>query len=118
IDRKDSSHVGSPDYYAEITHHKEESWRLTRERRRKLLDSLRPTWRAGKGSLLSDLLSRREEVGLGLAAQSGDSEARRRFVEKDLQLAVSVARKYGGQGLSLEVLIQEGNMGLIKADKS
>ena len=74
--------------------------------------------RIGKGGLLSDLLSRREEVGLGPKAQSGDSEARRRFVEKDLQLAVSVARKYGGQGLSLEVLIQEGNMGLIKADKS
>jgi len=74
--------------------------------------------RIGKGSLLSGLLSRREEVGLGRKAQSGDSEARRRFVEKDLQLAVSVARKYGGQGLPLEVLIQEGNMGLKKADKS
>jgi DNA-directed RNA polymerase sigma subunit (sigma70/sigma32) len=51
--------------------------------------------RIGKGGLLS----RKEEVGLGRKAQSGDSEARRWFVEKNLQLAVSVARKYRGQAL-------------------
>jgi RNA polymerase primary sigma factor len=65
--------------------------------------------RIGKGGLLS----RRQEVGLGRKAQSGDSEDRRRFVERNLQLAVS--RESGGQGLPLEVLIQEGNMGLMKA---
>ena len=49
--------------------------------------------RIGKGGLLS----RSQEVGLGRKAQSGDSEARRRFVEKNLQLAVS--RESGGQVL-------------------
>ena len=67
--------------------------------------------RIGKG----ELLSHKEEVELGRKARAGDREARRRFVEKNLRLAVSVARKYRGQGLPLEDLIQEGNVGLIKA---
>ena len=61
------------------------------------------------------LLSHEEELELGRRARAGDSEARRRLVEKNLRLAVSVARKYHGQGLPFEDLIQEGNIGLIKA---
>jgi RNA polymerase primary sigma factor len=67
--------------------------------------------RIGRG----ELLSHKEEVELGRRARSGDREARRRLVEKNLRLAVSVARKYRGQGLPLEDLIQEGNIGLMKA---
>jgi RNA polymerase primary sigma factor len=67
--------------------------------------------RIGRG----ELLSHKEEVELGRRARSGDHEARRRLVEKNLRLAVSVARKYRGQGLPLEDLIQEGNIGLMKA---
>ncbi len=67
--------------------------------------------RMGRG----ELLSHKEEVELGRRARSGDREARRRLVEKNLRLAVSVARKYRGQGLPLEDLIQEGNIGLMKA---
>jgi RNA polymerase primary sigma factor len=67
--------------------------------------------RMGRG----ELLSHKEEVELGRRARSGDREARLRLVEKNLRLAFSVARKYRGQGLPLEDLIQEGNIGLMKA---
>ena len=67
--------------------------------------------RIGRG----ELLSYGEEVELGRRARSGDPEARRRLVEKNLRLAVSVAKKYRGQGLPFEDLIQEGNIGLMKA---
>jgi RNA polymerase primary sigma factor len=67
--------------------------------------------RIGRG----ELLSHREEVELGRRARTGDREARRRLVEKNLRLTVSVAKKYRGQGLPFEDLIQEGNIGLMKA---
>jgi RNA polymerase primary sigma factor len=54
-------------------------------------------------------------VELGRRASTGDREARRRLVEKNLRLTVSVAKKYRGQGLPFEDLIQEGNIGLMKA---
>jgi RNA polymerase primary sigma factor len=62
-----------------------------------------------------DLLSHKEEVELGRRARAGDPEARRRLVEKNLRLAVAVAKKFRGQGLPFEDLIQEGNIGLMKA---
>ena len=62
-----------------------------------------------------NLLSHKEEVELGRRARAGDPEARRRLVEKNLRLAVAVAKKYRGQGLPFEDLIQEGNIGLMKA---
>jgi RNA polymerase primary sigma factor len=67
--------------------------------------------RIGRG----ELLSHEEEVELGRRARAGDRDARRRLVEKNLRLAVSVAKKYRGQGLPFEDLIQEGNIGLMKA---
>lgn len=67
--------------------------------------------RIGRGKLLSH----GEEVELGRRAREGDREARRRLVEKNLRLAVSVAKKYRGQGLPFEDLIQECNIGLLKA---
>jgi RNA polymerase primary sigma factor len=67
--------------------------------------------RIGRG----DLLSHKEEVELGRRARAGDPEARRRLVEKNLRLAFSVAKKFRGQGLPFEDLIQEGNIGLMKA---
>ena len=62
-----------------------------------------------------NLLSHKEEVELGRRARAGDPEARRGLVEKNLRLAVAVAKKYRGQGLPFEDLIQEGNIGLMKA---
>ena len=61
------------------------------------------------------LLTHEEEVDLARRAKAGDRRARQRLVEKNLRLVVSVAKKYRGQGLPFEDLIQEGNIGLMKA---
>jgi len=113
MDRKDSSHVGSPHYDAEIT--SEGGELATYPRKNTESPRLLAAFIARIGT--GGLLSHREEVELCGKAQSGDSEARRRLVEKNLQLAVSEARKHRGQGLPLEVLIQERNMGLMTAEK-
>jgi RNA polymerase primary sigma factor len=67
--------------------------------------------RIGKGKLLTP----REERELSRRAKAGDGRARQRLIEKNLRLVVSVAKKYRGYGLPFEDLIQEGNIGLMKA---
>ncbi|MDX6534849.1 MAG: polymerase primary sigma factor [Gaiellales bacterium] len=61
------------------------------------------------------LLTAAEEVSLAKALEHGDESARRRLIEANLRLVVSVARRYSGRGLSFLDLIQEGNLGLMKA---
>jgi RNA polymerase primary sigma factor len=61
------------------------------------------------------LLTHKEEVELSRRAGAGDRKARRRLIEKNLRLVVSVAKRYRGMGLPFEDLIQEGNIGLMKA---
>ena len=61
------------------------------------------------------LLTHSEEVVLSRAANEGDERARQKLIEKNLRLVVSVAKKYRGMGLPFEDLIQEGNIGLMKA---
>jgi RNA polymerase primary sigma factor len=61
------------------------------------------------------LLTHEEEIDLSRRAKAGDEKARKRLVEKNLRLVVSVAKKYRGMGLPFEDLIQEGNIGLMKA---
>ena len=63
----------------------------------------------------SEPLTHREEIELSRAAGAGDAKARARLIEKNLRLVVSVAKKYRGYGLPFEDLIQEGNIGLMKA---
>jgi RNA polymerase primary sigma factor len=63
----------------------------------------------------SRLLTSEEELHLGRRTRAGDSQARTRLIEKNLRLVVSVAKRYRGMGLPFEDLIQEGNLGLIKA---
>jgi len=65
--------------------------------------------RAGK------LLDAREEKDLSRRAREGDMMARRRLIECNLRLVISIAKKYRGRGVHFEDLIQEGNAGLIRA---
>jgi RNA polymerase primary sigma factor len=62
-----------------------------------------------------NLLSAGEEVKLALRIEQGDEEAKRSLAEANLRLVVSIAKRYVGRGMLFLDLIQEGNMGLIKA---
>jgi RNA polymerase primary sigma factor len=62
-----------------------------------------------------DLLSAEEEINLAKRIEEGDEEAKRRLAEANLRLVVSIAKRYVGRGMLFLDLIQEGNMGLIKA---
>jgi RNA polymerase primary sigma factor len=61
------------------------------------------------------LLSASKESYLAERAEQGDQDARNSLIEANLRLVVSIAKKYVGQGLSLEDLVGEGNIGLIRA---
>jgi RNA polymerase primary sigma factor len=61
------------------------------------------------------LLSAAEEKQLAYRIEGGDSEARDRMVRANLRLVVNIARGYSGQGLGLQDLIAEGNLGLLRA---
>ncbi len=60
-------------------------------------------------------LSAEEEQACARLAAQGDPQARRRLIQANLRFVVLVAKKYRGQGLPLEDLISEGNIGLIRA---
>ena len=62
-----------------------------------------------------DLLTEEEEYEYAVKAVNGSQWAREKLIEANLRLVVSVAKKYKGKGLSFADLIQEGNVGLIKA---
>jgi RNA polymerase primary sigma factor len=61
------------------------------------------------------LLSAQRELDLAQRVERGDRDARNHLIEANLRLVVSIAKRYVGQGLSLEDLIGEGNIGLIRA---
>ncbi len=63
----------------------------------------------------SPLLTAEEEVRFARAAQKGDEKARARMIESNLRLVVKIARRYMNRGLPLLDLIEEGNLGLIRA---
>lgn len=63
----------------------------------------------------SPLLSAEEEVYFSRLALKGDAAARRRMIESNLRLVVKIARRYTNRGLALLDLVEEGNLGLIRA---
>ena len=72
------------------------------------------------GQYLSDIGSQRvltfeQEQHLMQRINAGDEQARQQFIEANLKLVVSMAKRYQGQGLPLDDLIQEGNLGLLRA---
>ena len=61
------------------------------------------------------LLSAEDEINLAIRMEEGDEEARKKLAEANLRLVVSIAKRYVGRGMLFLDLIQEGNLGLIKA---
>jgi RNA polymerase primary sigma factor len=61
------------------------------------------------------LLSGREEIELARACRSGDEAARRRLIQSNLRLVVSIAKRYRSPGISFQDLVQEGSLGLMRA---
>src|SRR3954462_14792984 len=61
------------------------------------------------------LLNAEQERQLAYRIEDGDSEARDRMVRANLRLVVNIARNYIGKGLGLQDLIEEGNLGLLRA---
>ncbi|MEI6324373.1 MAG: sigma-70 family RNA polymerase sigma factor, partial [Gemmataceae bacterium] len=61
------------------------------------------------------LLNGDEEKALAYRIQNGDAEARDRMIRSNLRLVVNIARNYTGKGLVLQDLIEEGNIGVLRA---
>src|SRR3989442_9800306 len=83
-------------------------------------EETRETSRANLGVYLNEigripLLSREQEVDLARRARAGDAGAKARLIEANLRLVVQVARRYLNRGLPLPDLIEEGNLGLLRA---
>ena len=64
---------------------------------------------------LYPLLTPEEERDISVKAKAGDKDAQEKLVTSNLRLVISIARKYTNMGIPILDLIQEGNMGLIKA---
>ena len=74
-----------------------------------------PVWQYLKDIHDIPLLTAAQEIDLAKRIEAGDESARRQFTTSNLRLVVSIAKRYVGRGLSLIDLIQEGNIGLMRA---
>lgn len=82
---------------------------------RETAPSLDPTQLYLKEIGFSPLLTAEEEVYYGRLARKGDPAARRKMIESNLRLVVKIARRYYNRGLEFSDLIEEGNLGLLRA---
>ena len=91
----------------------EKTFTVQRKHRMAVAPELIPAYfaRIDKGKLLSH----QEEIDLSRRTKKGDRAARKKLIERNLRLVVSIAKKSRGYGLPFEDLIQEGNIGLMKA---
>ncbi len=97
---------------AELTSIEEESERLEVSSSQKVMD----TTQLYLGEIgFSPLLTAEEEVYFSRLALKGDEAARARMIESNLRLVVKIARRYNHRGLALLDLVEEGNLGLIRA---
>ena len=90
----------------------EEEERAAEEHRKKPADSVK-AYLQDIGKI--PLLTAEQEVTLAKKIQQGDMEAKERMINSNLRLVVSMARDYANRGLSFQDLIQEGNIGLMRA---
>src|SRR5437016_4091324 len=88
---------------------------MTRPRRQRGLSVQSPLETYLREINETPLLSADEEKELAHKIEEGDSEARDRMVRANLRLVVNIARSYTGKGLGLQDLIEEGNLGLLRA---
>src|SRR5690554_1808801 len=98
---------GKPRVTTPRNHQREDSFEFSRQ--------LDPTQMYLNEIGFSPLLTPEEEVHFACLAQKGDPAGRKRMIESNLRLVVKIARRYINRGLTLLDLIEEGNLGLIRA---
>lgn len=84
-------------------------------KKREVRESIDPTHLYLKEIGFSPLLSAEEEIHFGRLVQKGDEVARNRMIESNLRLVVKIARRYYNRGMEFSDLIEEGNLGLLRA---
>ena len=124
IDDDDLGEVDQPDQVSEVPgeDHEDNPGEFTLERpdyrrlRRESPDREMDATRLYLSEIgFSPLLTAEEEVYYARRSQRGDQDARKRMIESNLRLVVKIARRYMNRGLALLDLIEEGNLGLIRA---
>lgn len=73
------------------------------------------TWYLRSVSRNSELISREEEVALAKRIEQGDQQAKQKLAQANLRLVIKIAKRYAGRGAAFMDLVQEGNLGLMKA---
>ncbi|WP_414501917.1 RNA polymerase sigma factor RpoS [Zymobacter sp. IVIA_5232.4 C2] len=115
LDADDSEDIDAADAVADDESENEAFEKALHREERQSTSSLDPTQIYLNEIGFSPLLSPEEEVFYGRLARKGDPAGRQRMIESNLRLVVKISRRYLNRGLSLLDLIEEGNLGLIRA---